>query len=123
MIHLPPLESYLHEHYAHIPEDALIDIWDTFMMHSSDNFMVSIWVIEEVIRRQNIDLEKRVIQSFIKVLSFSESGHRSFNHTVYDQLIEIYFCKFHAESLSLLLHSIGMDFLDARSGDGFEVLF
>lgn len=106
-----------------LSHDTFEKIWSIFLPDMYHNFRIILSTVKEIIARKDGELQILFVQQFLKAMKYYDGGHRYWEKTVQDQLIDTYFGKFEAEPLYLLLEKVDEDCLNSNGGDGMDTLF
>lgn len=118
------LDNAIQKHLKNLSEKTLVTIFEmTFKSVGYDNFNAALLVLEEIITRENVNTQKKIIKKFYDACEYYDAGHRYWSCTVHDQLIDYLFPKFTSEALYKLLKKASTDMLNTEGGDSMEELF
>ncbi len=124
IVHLPILEDAFEKHKSVLSTETLKALVAMSLRSiGEDNYQITVFAIEEIIRRKDVDAQKFVIEQFKKACEYYDFGHRYWESTVHDQLHDILFPDFETEALLELLENAHGDMLNSDGGDGADQLF
>lgn len=124
LIAIGELDSLLMKFEKEIDTASLIKIIQTTLNHTiQDNFKATVRAIQILIDRNDIAGQNAVIEIFKKACEYYDPGHRYWEATVQDILIEDLFPAFEGEPLANLLLWCDGGYLDSVYGDGMEAIF
>ncbi len=123
IVPLREFDAIIQNMMATLSHDIFEKIWSIFLPDMYHNFQIILSTIKEVIARKDEELQILFVQQFLRAMKHYDGGHRYWEKTVQDQLIDTYFGKFETEPLYLLLEKADDDCLTGNGGDGMDTLF
>ena len=124
IVHLALLEEAFARHCANAGIETLISLVEVSLRNvTDDNYQITIDAIEEIIRREDVEAQKRVIEIFKKACEYYDFGHRAWEDTVLDRLYDDLFMRFETAALICLLEDAHGDMMNQRQGDGADRCF
>ena len=120
---LPLVDAGLATHLTELGSRALAALFEATFRDVEDSYAASCVAIGELIRRQDVTAELRVVKQFQRACADYAGGHRFMESTVHDQLIDDFFPQFEAAPLAELLEWCDIDHLNRDGGDGMDTLF
>ncbi len=120
---LPDLEGVLKRHIEKLDEGVLLHLSRLGLHSLFDNYNIVLMCAEELIRRRHIEAQHGFMDIVIAAREEYDPGHRDFENTVLDQLIDTLLARFELEPLIHLLSGLDYDVLSTDGSDGFAVLF
>lgn len=88
-----------------------------------DNFNVTLLALDELLKRNNEDLEVTFVDTFKKSCDRYDFGHRAFSNTVQDKIIDYYLPQFSTPALINVLKIQHDDFLNSDTGEQADALY
>ncbi len=120
----PELDALLSKHAAQLSSDVLAGVVESTLRSITETCYTStIPAVRELVRRKDVEAQKRVVQAYMYACGYYDAGHRADEGTVQDQLIDDWFPDFEAEPLADLLEWCRGDHLNTNSGDRMDELF
>ena len=123
VVPLREFDAIIQNMMAGLSHDTFEKIWSIFLPDMYHNFQIILNTVKEIIARKDEELQILFVQQFLRAMKHYDGGHRYWEKTVQDQLIDTYFGKFEAEPLYLLLEKADDDCLTGNGGDGMDTLF
>ena len=118
------LDTAIEKHLKNISEDSLVTIFGmTFKNVGYDNYNAALLVLGEIIARKNSTTQEQIIEKFLKACENYSAGHRFYENTVHDILLDDLFAQFTSEALYKLLKGLKSDMLSVQDGDNMATLF
>ncbi len=106
---LPALDSLLERFLPRLSSDALAATVESTLRSLEHEVGATLVVVRELVRRQDAAAQVRVVRAFRNACQFYDAGHRAFERTVHDVLMDELFPAFEPGPLSLLLKVSGAD--------------
>jgi Leucine-rich repeat (LRR) protein len=104
---------------AQLSSAALLELVAATFAEQADNFKITLLIVDELIRRQDEAAQAAFIELLQRACQHYDAGHRYYEDTVYDQLIESYLPQFQPMPLAKLLLALNADYWGA---DGLGAL-
>jgi hypothetical protein len=117
------LDTAILKHLKNLSNKTLVTIFATAFKSVYDNYNATVLVLNEIIARKDIATQQQIIEKFYEAFGYYDGGHRYWDSTVYDKLIDTIFVQFTSEALYLLLKHFSTDMLHTEGGDKIETLF
>ncbi|AUC75409.1 ankyrin repeat domain-containing protein [Olleya sp. Bg11-27] len=117
------LDEYLQKHINKLSSSVLVSVFQMTLQNIYFNFKVTSLVVEEIIKRKDLEAQLAVVAQFYVACEYYDAGHRFWGRTNQDGLIGVYFPQFESEALFKLLEKASGDMLNNDGGDGMDDLF
>lgn len=117
---LPPLDAALDRHLPAIRPMVLAQLFRALFQRMEADYTAAARVAEEVARRADDQAQALIVEAFEQASEYYDTGHRMWEDTVQDRLIEEIFPAFGGRALTKLLTTVSDGHL---SEDGMEALF
>ena len=120
---VPFLDDIMEQYGEELPAQSLVDLFVISFYEMYANYQVSLDAVGEINRRGDTAAQKQIADAFMKAGEYYDAGHRAYDDTVQDQLIDEYFPDFTDEALIYLLEAYSMEYLEEEGMDDlFTVL-
>lgn len=104
LTHLPVLDDFIAGHIKNISSETLVNIFCiTFKSIACDHFNATLQVLEEVVLRRDIAIQKRILDEFYRAMEKEVEYFMYKCNIVYTQIMTAYFPRFESNSLVYLL--------------------
>lgn len=124
IVHLPLLEEAFSRYSEDAGIETLLSLVEISLRNvTDDNYQITIDAIEEIIKRKDVEAQRRVIEIFKKACEYYDFGHRAWEDTVLDRLYDDLFMRFETAALICLLENGHDDMMNQRQGDGADRCF
>ncbi|WP_299433362.1 ankyrin repeat domain-containing protein [uncultured Aquimarina sp.] len=119
----PILDEYIQKHINKLSSSSLVYVFQMTLQNIYFNFKATAFVVEEIIKRKDLEAQLAIVDQFYEACEYYDSGHRSWSSTNQDELIDTYFPEFESEALLKLLEQASGDMLNSDGGDCMDDLF
>lgn len=116
----PLFDNLLEKHEAGLNQNDLINLIQA-LFNGNEEFMdckATFTAINLLLKKQTLEIENLIIEAILKGLEGYEAGHRYFEFSLLDRLIDDIFPTFSTESIIHLLQNLHPDNL-RKNGDNF----
>ncbi|MDH5180370.1 MAG: hypothetical protein OEY07_11935, partial [Gammaproteobacteria bacterium] len=120
---IPALDTALTKNIKALDEASLLHLCKIGLHSLFDNYGFVVICVRELIRRKHVDAQNAFVDIVIAARDEYDPGHRCFEKTVLDQLIDTLLGQFCATALIRLLHGLDYSVLSTDGADGFAELF
>jgi hypothetical protein len=121
---LAEVDALLEKYGAELSTGLLASLVEATLRAINENcYSSTIPAVRELVRRGDLEGQKRTVNAYIKACEYYDAGHRHMEDSVQDQLIDNLFPNFKAEPLAELLAWCETDHLNSESGDCMDALF
>ncbi len=117
------LDEYIQKHIDKLSSSSLVSVFQMTLQNIYFNFEATSFVVEEIIKRKDLEAQLAVVTQFYEACEYYDAGHRFWSSTNQDELIDTYFPQFESEALLELLVKASGDMLNNDGGDGMDDLF
>ncbi|MEQ1505338.1 MAG: hypothetical protein ABMB14_24110, partial [Myxococcota bacterium] len=120
---VPPVDRALARWGAELPSPLLLEVARMGLVSILDDLRPTVTAIGLLADRRAEPEQHEIARQFHQACQYYDSGHRSWDDTVLDHLIEDLFPRFLPGPLLTLLEPLGTDALSSESGDAMDALF
>ncbi|XDD44741.1 leucine-rich repeat domain-containing protein (plasmid) [Leptospira sp. WS60.C2] len=124
IIEIEELKSLINRHGTQLDTESLLNLIRSTFRDVYENFQTTLDVIQILIDRKDVIGQNEVVEQFKYACEFYDPGHRYWEDTVQDQLLDQLFPEFEGEPLVNLLLWCSLDNLMNDMGlDGMDFLY
>ncbi|WP_108869173.1 ankyrin repeat domain-containing protein [Aquimarina aquimarini] len=121
LVTTPILDEFLQKHMSALSSSSLVHVFKMTLQNIYFNFEATSLVVEEIIKRKDLEAQIAIIDQFFEACEYYDAGHRFWSSTNQDELIDTFFPKFESEALLKLLKNISRDMLHSDEMDGLFI--
>lgn len=120
VVSIPLLDTLIITYGEHLSLYSINAILRIFFASIIDSYTVVGFIVTQSIRKKNVEVQHAIGTQFIKSMEYYDAGHRLYDDTLQDQLIDTFFEQFECEPLVFILKNTSQDTIQL---DGMEHLF